>query len=139
MPTIGTTLITLTGCAMLALAGCADSTTGTATSARGTVTGDSASGASPDAGDTSAATVDITIAGDEVTPNGDRVDVGAGEPVTLHITSDRAGELHVHSDPEQHIEYGKGETTARVTIDRPGIVDIEDHAAEVVVVQLQVS
>jgi hypothetical protein len=72
-------------------------------------------------------------------PNGDRVEAHVGEPVTLHITSDRAGELHVHSEPEQHIEYDAGETTAQVTIDRPGVVDVEDHNADVVVVQLQVS
>jgi hypothetical protein len=126
MRTMRTTLITLTSCAVLALAGCADTSTGASAS------GDSASTAST-------TTVDITISGDEVHPNGDRVDVSVGEPVTLHISSDRAGELHVHSDPEQHIEYDKGETTTRVTIDRPGIVDIEYHAADVVVVQLQVS
>jgi hypothetical protein len=84
-------------------------------------------------------TVDVTISGDKVTPNGDRVEAHVGEPVTLHITSDRAGELHVHSDPEQEIEYGKGETTTQVTVDMPGVIDVEDHIADVVVVQLEVS
>ena len=83
--------------------------------------------------------VDVTINGDSVTPNGDRVDAKVGEPVTLNITSDRAGELHVHSTPEQELEYGAGRTTLELTVDTPGVVDVEDHVADVVIVQLEVS
>jgi hypothetical protein len=83
--------------------------------------------------------VDVTINGDSVTPNGDRVDAKVGEPVTLNITSDRAGELHVHSTPEQELEYGAGKTTLELTVDTPGVVDVEDHVADVVIVQLEVS
>ncbi len=83
--------------------------------------------------------VDVTIKGDSVTPNGDRVDVEVGEPVTINVTSDREGELHVHSTPEQELEYGVGKTTLELTVDTPGVVDVEDHVADVVVVQLQVS
>jgi hypothetical protein len=132
-----TYLIALTTCALLTLAGCSGSSD-TNASPEPAASGGSLTSASPGEGD-AAATVDITIAGDKVTPNGDRVQVGIGDPVTLHITSDRPGELHVHAEPEQHIEYTKGETIAQVTIDRPGIIDIEDHVADVVVVQLQVS
>lgn len=81
-------------------------------------------------------TVDITIKGTTITPNGDRVKATGGTPVTLHIDSDRKGELHVHSTPEQEIAFPKGRSTRRLTIDKPGIVDVEDHALESVVVQL---
>jgi hypothetical protein len=59
--------------------------------------------------------------------------------VTINVTANRDGEMHVHSTPEQELKYHAGKTTLSVTIDKPGIVDIEDHIAEVVVVQLEVS
>jgi hypothetical protein len=83
--------------------------------------------------------VDVTVKDKNVTPNGERVDAKVGEPVTIHVTANRKGELHVHSTPEHELEYGVGKTTLKVTIDKPGIVDIEDHIAEKVVVQLEVS
>ncbi len=52
--------------------------------------------------------------------------------------SDREGELHVHSSPEQELAYEAGTTELDVTIDKPGIVEIEDHVAEVLIVQLEV-
>lgn len=83
-------------------------------------------------------TVDITIKDGKVTPNGDRVQTEVGEPVTLNIHADVSGEIHVHSSPEQELEFEKGTSTVKVTIDKPGIVDVEDHALEQVIVQLQV-
>lgn len=84
--------------------------------------------------------IDVTVKGDSVHPNGDTVKVGVGEPVTLNITADRAGALHVHSSPaEQELEFDKGIHEFVVTIDRPGVVEIEEHEAGKVVVQLQVS
>ena len=94
------------------------------------------SSASPATGGT---TVDITIKAGKVTPNGDRVKATVGAPVTLHIDADKPGELHVHSSPEQEIAFKAGTSTKKVTIDRPGIVDVEDHALEQVIVQLEVS
>ncbi|MGN6575416.1 MAG: hypothetical protein ACTHKG_06995 [Nocardioides sp.] len=83
--------------------------------------------------------IEITIEGDQITPNGDRVEVPLGQPVTFDITSDRAGELHVHSTPEQELAYADGETQVKATFDKPGIVEVEDHESDKVVVQLQVS
>ena len=82
--------------------------------------------------------IDITIEGDTVTPNGERVDVGAGEPIELVVKSDKAGDLHVHSSPEQELTFGAGTTTLKLTIDEPGVVDVELHEPEVVVLQLEV-
>ena len=83
--------------------------------------------------------IDVTIKGDDVSPSGERVEVGVGEPVTFRFTSDRAGEIHVHSTPEQELAYDAGTTEVTLTIDKPGVVEVEDHDAHLVLVQLQVS
>jgi len=83
-------------------------------------------------------TVDITFKGDTVTPAGAEVEVKAGDPLKLHITADKAGEIHVHSSPEQHIEYAAGTTDKTVTIDQPGVVDVESHSLDKLILQLTV-
>jgi hypothetical protein len=83
--------------------------------------------------------VEVTVEGETVTPNGKRVEAIIGEPVTVGVTADRAGELHVHATPEQTLPFGKGRTTVQITIDKPGVVDVEEHVADLVVLQLQVS
>jgi uncharacterized lipoprotein YehR (DUF1307 family) len=83
-------------------------------------------------------TVDITFTGDSVTPQGEKVKLKAGDPLTLHITADKAGEIHVHSSPEQHIEYAAGTTDKTLTIDQPGVIDVESHTLDKLILQLQV-
>jgi hypothetical protein len=114
--------------ATLAVGGCS--------SDAGSKTSGGTSSSSPSGSGT---TIDITIKNGTVTPNGDRVKAGVGDPVTLKIDADTAGEIHVHSSPEQEIEFPHGTSTRRLTIDQPGIVDVEDHALDQVIVQLQVS
>ena len=108
----------------LVLAGCGSS--GSGTSGGGTK------------GSSGSQTVDITFKGDTVTPQGEELKVKAGDPLKLHITADKAGEIHVHSSPEQHIEYGAGTTDKTLTIDQPGVVDVESHTLEKLILQLQV-
>lgn len=101
-----------------------------------------ASSSSPTSGSSSTGgttTIDITLKDGTVSPNGSRVEAELGEPIVLRIDADNAGELHVHSTPEQEIEFPAGASTRRLTVDQPGIVDVEDHALDQVVVQLQVS
>ena len=83
--------------------------------------------------------VAISIEGDRITPGGDRIEVARGEVVTLEITSDRAGELHVHSKPEQYVEFEAGTSAHELVISAPGVVDVEEHESGHVVVQLEVS
>ena len=97
------------------------------------------SGSTQGSGSGSGTSIDITIKGGKVTPNGERVKAKVGSPITLKIDADQAGEIHVHSTPEQEIEFAKGSSTKKLTIKQPGIVDVEDHALEQVIVQLQVS
>jgi hypothetical protein len=84
-------------------------------------------------------TIKVTIQGGKVTPNGSRVKVKVGEPVTLQIDADTEGEIHVHSTPEQEIEFDAGKSMKKLTINQPGIVDVEDHELEQVIVQLEAS
>ena len=86
----------------------------------------------------SGTTIDITFKGDTVDPNGVEKKVKAGKPITLHIVADKPGELHVHSSPEQEIEYDAGTSNKKLTIDRPGIVEVESHNLEQLVVVLEV-
>ena len=96
--------------------------------------GDSSSGSSDQP-----KVINVTFSGDSVTPNGDRVEVQHGQPVELKVTADKAGEIHVHSDPEQELAYDKGTSTVEIKpIDQPGIVEVESHALEKTIVQLEV-
>ena len=96
---------------------------------------DSGSTTSSD-GDTVAVTV--TREGDTFTPNGERVELEVGQTLDLTVTSDVAGELHVHSTPEQEVAYDAGTSEHQITIDRPGVVEVESHEPDSIVLQLEV-
>jgi hypothetical protein len=82
--------------------------------------------------------IDITVSGDEVVPSGERVQAKVGEEITLRITADAAGEIHVHATPEQVLPYPAGTTDVPLTIDQPGVVEVESHDLHLVIVQLEV-
>ena len=101
--------------------------------------GDDDSSGSSDGNDLDTKTIQVSITGDDVTPNGDRVSVQVNQPIELVVKADAEGEIHVHSDPEKELEYGAGTTTLPTfTIDKPGIVEVESHALEKTIVQLEV-
>lgn len=81
--------------------------------------------------------IELTFEG-SAAPATERVAVDAGEEVELVIKADEPGELHVHADPEQVLEYAAGTTVVKVTIDQPGVVDVERHEPEALVLQLEV-
>lgn len=110
---------------------------GAALSACSTYDGDGANDGAND-GDEGPVVVEITFENGEVEPNGERVEVGAGEPIDLVVTADEPGSLHVHSDPEQEFAYEAGTETFEIQIDRPGVVEVESHELEQVIVQLEV-
>lgn len=99
---------------------------------------DAATGTGSGGSDSGSATVQVTREGDTFTPNGERVDLGVGETLTLEITADEAGELHVHSTPEQEVAYDEGTSEHEITIDRPGVVEVESHEPDSIVLQLEV-
>jgi len=83
-------------------------------------------------------TIQVTFDGETVTPNGDRVEVKTGQEIKLVITADKPGEIHVHSTPEDEFAYDAGKSTKTITIDQPGVVDVESHTLDKVIVQLEV-
>ena len=80
----------------------------------------------------------VTREGDEFTPNGERVELAVDQTLVLTIDADEAGELHVHSTPEQEIAYDAGTSEHELVIDRPGVVEVESHEPDVVLLQLEV-
>lgn len=54
--------------------------------------------------------IKVTRTNDTFTPNAKRVDLGINQKLVLSITSDTAGQLHIHSAPEQTIDYTAGTT-----------------------------
>lgn len=83
-------------------------------------------------------TLEVRIEGDSVAPNGAQLEVGTGEVLTVEVTSDRAGELHVHASPEQFLDFGEGTTTRTLQLEVPGVVEVEDHETSAVVAQIEV-
>lgn len=121
------------------LTACGEEADDTATSGSSSSTSSDApgtSGSSAPAGD--AKVIDIAIKDGDVSPSGDRIEVKRGQTVELKVTADSEGEIHVHSDPEQELAYKEGEQTFSFAIDRPGVVAVEDHALDKVIVQLEV-
>lgn len=82
--------------------------------------------------------LEVVIAGDKVSPNAIDLRVGVGETLTVTIDSDRAGELHVHSKPEQYVEFGAGTSEHDLVITTPGEVEVEDHDTGAVVALIEV-
>jgi hypothetical protein len=82
--------------------------------------------------------IEITRTGDTFDPSGARVEVGIGEPVVLVIDADTGGSLHVHSTPEQDVTYTAGTSEHEIVVDRPGVVEVESHDPDLVVLQLEV-
>ena len=61
-----------------------------------------------------------------------------GERLTITVEADRAGELHVHSEPEHTFAFGPGTKTFQLRIDTPGSVDVEEHESDALVARLLV-
>jgi hypothetical protein len=59
--------------------------------------------------------INVTVKGGKVSPSGATVQVKVGKPITIKVTADTPGELHVHSEPEHELEYKKGVTTLDAT------------------------
>ena len=79
-------------------------------------------------GSTETKTIEVTIKDGTVTPAGERIDVDVNQPVDIVVTSDTAGEMHVHSSPETTKEFVEGvNDPVELQFDRPGVVEIELH------------
>ncbi len=128
--------------ATLALSACGDDGDGSADPAAeptNDVESSQTTGTAPDKSEEAAgATLDVVISGDDVSPSGKAINMAVGDTLTIQITSDREGELHVHSSPEQEIEFKKGESRHDIQIDKPGQVDVEEHESDALIARLLV-
>jgi hypothetical protein len=82
--------------------------------------------------------IDVQVAGGQVTGGTGRVTVPVGERVDLTVTSDGAGEVHVHGyDLTFPLSPGEpGGVSFAATI--PGVFEVELHDAGTVLLSLQV-
>lgn len=104
-----------------------------------TACGDGSDGQTSASNQSSAKTINIKFEGKTVTPNGERISVAIGQPVKFVVTADAPGEIHVHSSPERQLEYGTGTTILDLgSFKTAGIIEVESHALEKTIVQLEV-
>lgn len=82
--------------------------------------------------------LEVSFEAGTYSPLGERVEVSLDEPVVLVVTADAAGSLHVHSTPEQEVEFEAGTSEHELTFSRPGVVEVESHDPDLVVLQLEV-
>ncbi|MDT5251849.1 MAG: hypothetical protein QOH07_793 [Mycobacterium sp.] len=83
--------------------------------------------------------VNVTIAHGEVTPANATLQATVHQPITLHVTSDAADELHVHSVPDHKFQVAvAANQTFQFTVDVPGNVDVELHHVDRTVATIQV-
>ena len=122
--------------ALVATAPALTACSGDSSSQSDTTSSTGSSSASPATGGT---TVDITIKAGKVTPNGDRVKATVGAPVTLHIDADKPGSCTCTPARSRRSPSRPAPAPRSSPSTEPGIVDVEDHALEQVIVQLEVS
>jgi hypothetical protein len=84
--------------------------------------------------------VDVTIAHGQVTPTNVTLQATVRQPITLHVTSDVADELHVHSVPDHKFEVAAAANQAfQFSVDVPGSVDVELHHLDKTVATIHVN
>jgi hypothetical protein len=83
--------------------------------------------------------LDVRIAHGQVTPANATLQATVRQPITLHVTSDAADELHVHSVPEHKFEVAAAANqTFQFSVEVPGNVDVELHHLDRTVATIQV-
>lgn len=137
-------LVAVSAAALLSLSACGDDDTSSDAVTQATAN-PSATESLPSAGapsdqpsDSPVQTVDVTIQGDSVEPVAEKLTAHVGDTVQLNVDSDRDGELHVHSTPEQTFDFGAGTDTFMVKLEQPGVVDVEEHVSDSLVLRILV-
>ena len=83
--------------------------------------------------------IDVTIKGGGVTPTNAQLKAGVKEQIVVHVNSDAADELHVHSTPEHRFNVeAKPMQSFQFTVDVPGKVDVELHKLNKTIATIQV-
>jgi hypothetical protein len=72
--------------------------------------------------------IDVMIQGGNVTPTNEQLQASVKEPIVVHVNSDVADELHVHSSPDHTFKVeAKPNQAFQFSVDVPGKVDVELH------------
>jgi hypothetical protein len=83
--------------------------------------------------------IDVTIKGGDVTPTNEQLKAGVKEQIVVHVNSDAADQLHVHSTPEHSFNVeAKPMQSFQFTVDVPGKVDVELHKLNKTIATIQV-
>ena len=124
----------------LSLAACGSDNTSTPAASDAPTATDTATASSPAPSSEApeGPTLDLTVSGDSIDPANQKIDAKAGDVLVINVTSDRAGELHVHSSPEQELAFKAGNTQLEVELKQPGQVDIEEHESDTLVARVLV-
>jgi heme/copper-type cytochrome/quinol oxidase subunit 2 len=83
--------------------------------------------------------VNITIANGQVNPSNATLQAKVKQPITLHVTSDAADEVHVHSVPDHKFQIAAAPNqTFQFSVDVPGNVEVELHHLDRTVATIQI-
>ncbi|OBJ00603.1 hypothetical protein [Mycobacterium sp. 1465703.0] len=83
--------------------------------------------------------MDVTIAHGQVNPTNAALQAKVHQQITLHVTSDAADELHVHSTPDHKFQVAAAPNqTFQFAVDVPGNVAVELHHLDRTIATIQV-
>jgi PBP1b-binding outer membrane lipoprotein LpoB len=83
--------------------------------------------------------IDVMIQGGKVTPTNEQLKASLREPIVIHVNSDVADELHVHSTPDHTFKVeAKPNQAFQFSVDMPGKVDVELHHLDKTIATIQV-
>jgi len=98
-----------------------------------------ACGGSPGQGPAGALNIDVTISKGKVTPTNAMLQAKVKQLITLHVASDAADELHVHSVPDHKFQVAtEPNQVFHFSVDVPGNVEVELHHLDRTIATIQV-
>jgi hypothetical protein len=96
-------------------------------------------GGSPSPRSAAGLDINVTIAHGQVNPSNATLQGKVKQPITLHVTSDAADELHVHSTPDHKFQVAAAPSQIfQFSVNVPGKVEVELHHLERTVATIQV-
>jgi hypothetical protein len=83
--------------------------------------------------------VTVTIADGQVTPTNATLQAKVNQPIVLHVSSDAADELHVHSNPDHKFQIAAAANqTFQFNVEVPGNVEVELHHLHRTIATIQI-
>ncbi len=126
--------------AAAAAVGCSDTSTTSSTAGSATASSAIAASATSTSSAPAGPVLEVTIASGKATPANAAVLAKVGQPITVHVTSDAADELHVHSTPDHEFAIAAAPNqTFTFTVNEPGKVGVELHHLDQTVATIDVT